>query len=78
MKLIVVLHEPKIWCLILREEHGLRVFYNSKLRNIFGPKSKDVTEDWGKLRNEGLHHPYSSRENISRKMIGWAHGMYRG
>jgi hypothetical protein len=35
--------------LILREEHGLRVFENRVLRRIFGPKRDEVTGEWRKL-----------------------------
>ena len=42
----------------LREGRGLRVFENSVLRTIFGPKRDDVTGEWRKLYKEelnGLH-----------------------
>jgi hypothetical protein len=35
----------------LREEHGLRVFENSVLRKIFGPK-REEDGSWRKLHNE--------------------------
>jgi hypothetical protein len=38
--------------MILRDERRLRVFENSVLRRIFGPKRKEVTEERGKLHNE--------------------------
>jgi hypothetical protein len=41
--------------LILREEHGLRVFGNSSLKRIFGPKRNEVTGGERKLHNEELH-----------------------
>jgi hypothetical protein len=47
----------------LREEHILRVFENRELR-IFGPK-REEDRSWRKLRNDGLHGPYSS-PNIVR------------
>jgi hypothetical protein len=31
------------------------VFENRELWRIFGPKKKEVTADWRKLRNEDLH-----------------------
>jgi hypothetical protein len=40
--------------LTLREEHRLKVFENSMLGRISGPKTDEVTEEWGKLRNEEL------------------------
>jgi hypothetical protein len=52
--------------------HRLRVFENRVLREIFGPKRDEVTEDWRKLRNEELHNLYSSPSIIrmikSRRM----------
>jgi hypothetical protein len=36
--LSVVLYGREIWSLTLREEHRLRVFENTVLRGIFGPK----------------------------------------
>jgi len=48
----------------LREEHGLRVFENSVLRRIFGPK-REVDRSWRKLHNDELHSLYSS-PNIVR------------
>jgi hypothetical protein len=35
--------------------HRLRVFENTVLRRIFGPKRAHVTGDWRKLHNEELH-----------------------
>jgi hypothetical protein len=34
------------WSLTLREEHRIRVFENTVLRRIFGPKRDDVTGEW--------------------------------
>jgi hypothetical protein len=66
--------------LILREEHGLRVFENRVLRRIFGTKMDEVTGGWRKLHNEGLHNLYSSpsiiREIKSRRMR-WAGNIAR-
>jgi hypothetical protein len=44
---------------MLREEHRLRVFANSVLRGIFGPKTGGITESSSKLQNE------ASDKNIS-------------
>jgi hypothetical protein len=50
----------------------LKVFENNMLRKVFGPKRAEITEDWRRLHNEGLHHCYSStdviREIKSRRM----------
>jgi hypothetical protein len=68
----VVLYECEAWYLTLREEHRLRVFENTVLRNIFGPK-RDVIGERRKLHNEELRDLYSSPSIIrimkSRRMI---------
>jgi len=46
--LFVVLYWCETWSLILREGHRLRVFENSVLRRIFGPKRDEVTGEWRK------------------------------
>jgi hypothetical protein len=56
--LLIVLCET--WSLTLREERRLRVFENSMLRRISGPKRDKVTGVWRKLHNEELHNLYSS------------------
>jgi hypothetical protein len=60
----------------LREEHRLRVFENSVLKKIFGPKRDEVTVGWRKLHNGELHNLYSSPNIIrmikSRRMR-WAY-----
>ena len=54
------------------EEHRLRVFENTVLRRIFGPKRAEVTREWGKLHNKELNDPYSTLNIIkvikSRRM----------
>ena len=40
---LYVLHGCKTWCLMLREEHRLRVFENKVLRKIFGTKRNEIT-----------------------------------
>ena len=40
--------------LYIREERKLRVFKWGLLRNLFGPKTGEVTGDWRKLHNEEL------------------------
>jgi hypothetical protein len=42
----VVLYGCDTLCLILREEHKLRVFENRVLRRIFGLKRDEVMEGW--------------------------------
>ena len=54
-----------IWSIKISEECRLRVFNNTVLRIIFGPKRDEVTGQWRKLRNEELNDLYSS-PNIIR------------
>jgi hypothetical protein len=60
----IVLYWCETWSLNLREEHRLRVFENSVLRIIFGPK-REEDRSWRKLHNDELHNLYSSM-NIVR------------
>jgi hypothetical protein len=39
------LYGYETWCLVLREEHRLRVFENRVLRRIFGPKEEEVARE---------------------------------
>jgi hypothetical protein len=68
----VVLYGCETWSLTLREEHRLRVFENTALRGIFGPKRDEVIGGWRKLHNEELHNLYCSPSIIriikSRRM----------
>jgi hypothetical protein len=60
--------------LTLREEHRLRVFENSVLRRIFGPK-REEDGSWRKLHNDELHSLYSSSNIVSvikSRRIRWA------
>jgi hypothetical protein len=70
----VVLYGCETWSVTLREEHRLRVFENSVLRRIFGPKGEE-DGSWRKLHNNELHDLYSSPNIVrvikSRKMR-WA------
>jgi hypothetical protein len=45
--------------LTLKEEHRLRIFEDSVLRRIFGPKRDEVMGEWRKLLNEELRDFYS-------------------
>jgi hypothetical protein len=44
----------------MREKRRLRVFENSVLRKVFGPKRDEVTGKRRKLHNEELNDLYSS------------------
>jgi len=76
----VVLYGCETWSLTLREERRLRVFENSVLRRIFGPKSDEGTGEWSKLHNEELNNLYPSPSIVrviqSRRMR-WAEHVAR-
>jgi len=60
----------------LREERKLRVFENTVLRRIFGPRRDEVTGEWRRLHNEELNDLYSSPRIIVRviksRRMRWA------
>jgi len=64
----------------LREESKLRVFENTVLRRIFGPRRDEVTEEWRRLHKEELNYLYSSPNIVwvikSRRMR-WAENVAR-
>jgi hypothetical protein len=49
----------------MREERSLRIFEKRVLRNMFGSRRNEVTDEWRKLHNEELINLYSS-PNIVR------------
>jgi len=55
-----------------RKLNRLRVFENTALKKIAGPKWEDVSGEWTEQRNEDLHDPYSFRNfvkaNKTRRM----------
>jgi hypothetical protein len=75
-----VFHECETWSITFREERRLRLFENSVLRRIYGPKRDEVTGERRKLHNEELNNLYSSpsvvRVIISRRMR-WAGNVAR-
>jgi hypothetical protein len=76
------LYECETWSLTLREKNRVRVFGNSVLRRIFGPKTDEVTGEWRKLHNEELHILYSSPNTIrqikSRRLRWMGHAACMG
>jgi len=78
----VVLYGCETWSLIMREEHRLRVFENSVLRKVFGPKRDEVTGEWRKLHNEELNDLYSLPNIVrvvkSRRMRWAGHVAHMG
>ena len=79
----VVLYGCETWSLALREERTLRVFENTVLRRVFGPKRDEVTGEWRKLHNEELSDLYSFTEycaggKIEKNEMGGACGAYGG
>jgi hypothetical protein len=70
----IVLFVCETWSLTLGEEHRLRVFENTVLRRIFGPK-REGDESRRKLHNDELHSLYSSPSIvrvIKSKKMRWA------
>ena len=51
---LVVLYGCETWSLTLRKELRLRVFEDTLLRRVFGPKIDDITGEWRKLHTEDL------------------------
>jgi len=51
----VVLYGCETRSLTLREEIRLRLFENTVLKRIFGPKRDEVTGEWKKLHNKELN-----------------------
>jgi hypothetical protein len=56
----VALYRYETWCLILRNEHRLGVFYNRTLRRIFRPNREEVVGGCRKLYDEELFNLYAS------------------
>ena len=50
-----VLYGCETWSVALREKHGIRVFENTVLRRIFGPKREQLTGKWRRLHNKELY-----------------------
>jgi len=61
----VVLYGCETWSLTMREAHRLRMFENSVLRKIFGPKRDEVTGEWRRLHKEEFYYLCSSPNIIS-------------
>jgi hypothetical protein len=70
----VVLYGCETWSLTLKEEHRLRVFENTMLSGIFGPKRDEVTGECRKLHNVELNVLYSS-PNIVRVITARRDGL---
>jgi hypothetical protein len=67
----------------LREKRRLRVFENSVLRRVFGPKRDKVTGELRKLHNKELNDLYSLPQycaggKIETNKMGRACGAYEG
>ena len=62
----VVLYGCETWSLTLKEERRPRVFENSVLRRIFGPKRDEVTGEWRKLHNDEIKDLYCSPDIVRR------------
>jgi hypothetical protein len=64
----VVLYGCETWSLTLTEERRLRVFENTVLGRIFGPKMDEVTGKRRKLHNVELNDSHIIRMINSRRM----------
>jgi hypothetical protein len=77
----VVLYGCETWSLTLGEECRLRVFENSVLRKIYGPKTEE-DGSWRKSHNDELHDLYSSPNIVrvikSRRMRWAGHVAHMG
>jgi hypothetical protein len=77
-----VLYVCEIWSLTLRELRSLRVFENSVLSVIFGPKKDDLTREWLRLQNIELNDLYFLPNIVgvikSRRMKWAAHVAFIG
>ena len=73
--ILPVFYGCKTWALTMKEEYRLRVFENTVLSRIFGPKRDEVIGKWRKLHNEELNNLYSASSIVhvikSRRMR-WA------
>jgi hypothetical protein len=58
------LYGCETWCLTWREERRLRIFVNSVLRKMLGPRGKEVRGGWRKLNKKGLNDFYRHLTNI--------------
>jgi hypothetical protein len=78
----VILYGCETRSLKLREKRKLRVFENSVLRRVFGPKRDKVTGKWRKLHNEELNDLYSLPNIVrvvkSRRMRWAGHVAHMG
>jgi hypothetical protein len=72
--LLLILYGHESWFLTLGKLRRLRVFENTILRRIFGPKWDEVTREWRRLTTEEFMicttHKYYSGDQI--KIISWA------
>jgi len=69
------LYGCETWLLTLRKERRPRVFENSVLKKIFGPKKEEVRREWRKLHNKELNDLYSSSNIVwvlKSRRIRWA------
>ena len=54
------MYGSETWSLTFRDDRTLKVFENTVLRGIFGPKRDEVTGEWIRLHNEELNDLHGS------------------
>ena len=64
------------WSLALRKERKLRVFENTVLRRIFGPRRDEVTGEWRRLHKDERNDLYSSPSIV--RVIKWRRMRWSG
>jgi hypothetical protein len=67
-----VLYTCESWSLTLREECRLRVFENSVLRRILGPKRDEVTGEWRSLHYNALYFSRNTIRVMNSRRLRWA------
>jgi len=70
----VILYGCESWSTTLANEDKLRVFENTVLRKIDGPKRDEMTGEWRRIHSEELHGLYDSPDVkiMKSRRLRWA------